>query len=160
MSWFERLLGQTAERMCPLCPLPLEPSVHEGLSGDKSLVPDLSPTCPLNRGNVSPGTRGHAQNPTCPLDLSPVKPAPPLNLGPEGTKGTKGTRPLQPCPSSDPYLEEICKRSDPEEARYLREERAGIQGHLPPLAGSRGPPVGNDALINPDHSHPPRKEMQ
>lgn len=54
MSWFNRLMARKPGKICPLCPVVSEASIHEGLAGDKRLVPDLSPTCPHQDRTTTP----------------------------------------------------------------------------------------------------------
>lgn len=103
MNWFERLMEQGVERMCPLCPHAHEANAHADLAGDKVVVPDLSPTCPQNPTNSS--TR---------ITCSGFQPVNASNG--ERRDGLAG----------DAMLELLCSRSAPMEARYLREERAAI----------------------------------
>lgn len=130
MNWLDNLLAGKVEEVCPPCPPHLKPSPHEDSRGDNRLVPDLSPTCPLTSvgtpRTLAPETEGQATAPGCPLVLFPIKPSLPLDLILEGTKGTKRTRLEQARPLWDRTLEARCAAADPEEARYLREERAGI----------------------------------
>jgi len=130
MSWLDTLLAGNVKRICLLCSSDLKPNPYEDLRGDKRLVPDLSPTCPLTPAKApctfTPGAGGQAPQPICPLVLSPIKSAPSLDLRAEGTKGTQGTNPEQTSQLWDQTLEARCAGADPEEARYLREERAGI----------------------------------
>lgn len=130
MNWLDTLLAGKVEKVCPPCPPDVKPSPNEDSRGDKRLVPYLSPTCPQTPvgtpRTLAPETGEQATAPGCPLVLSPLKPSPSLCLRHEGTKGTKGTRLEQARSLWDQTLEVRCAAADPEEARYLREERAGI----------------------------------
>lgn len=103
MNWFERLMGEKTERMCPPCPHVHGVKAHADSTGDKVVVPDLSPTCP--RSPIDSPTR-IARSGRQPVNAS------------EG-EGRAG-------PTGDATLERLCSRSDPMTARYLREERAAI----------------------------------
>ncbi len=150
MTWLDQWLAETDTTTCPLCPHPLESSTHAVFTGDKQLVPNLSPN--LSPAVVAPPKmdRGQGDKSTCPQLLPPAKPAPVLRLQPLGTKGQKGQAPgrdQQPAtPIQDPIMEALCLGLPAEEARDMREERAGILEYLggmsrPIAEGRAGLPV-------------------
>jgi len=131
MNWLKGFLEQKTDFLVPLVPTQ-ESNQQCASMRDKSLVPNLSQTCPKGTDPssllVEPGTVGQkfeALGQKSEDDLSQLEPIPPLALSPFGTSGTSLFENSQK-KGWNTTLETLCIGLPLKDAQELREERAAI----------------------------------